>query len=110
MLEPSKTSVLSPVTNTGSRGCSGGGHSGAASRRTKKPETRAAKNITSPAIKNIIASRTLSSGRPHEPLRSSSPPPVGGVGGGTRPLVRRRTGGRSGGDSTASGLTSESPP
>src|SRR2546427_1923765 len=109
-LEASSTSVLNPVTRLGSRGCSGGGHSGAARRSTKKPETRPAKNITSAAMRNTIASRTLSSGRRGEGSRSSpSPPPVGGGGGGVRPFVFRLAGGR-GGASRTSRLTSESPP
>src|SRR5215831_9109616 len=90
-LEASRTSVLTPVTPTGSRGCSGGGHWTAVTRRTRIAETSPPKNITSPQIRNSIASRTLSSsGRRGPGSRSGpSPPPVGGGGGGTCPLARR---------------------
>src|SRR5262245_3877018 len=90
-LEASSTIVLTPVTPTGSRGCSGGGHWTAVTRRTRNAETSPPKNITSPQIRNSIASRTLSSsGRRGPGSRSGpSPPPVGGGGGGTCPLARR---------------------
>src|SRR5262249_27455523 len=101
-LEASRTSVLMPVTPTGSRGCSGGGHWTAVTRRTRNAETSPPKNITSPQIRNSIASRTLSSsGRRGLGSRSGpSPPPVGGGGGGTCPLARR-------GRSTVRVVTSE---
>src|SRR5262245_26759559 len=107
-LEASSTIVLTPVTPTGSRGCSGGGHWTAVTRRTRNADTSPPKNITSPQIKNSIASRTLSrSGRRGPGSRSGpSPPPVGGGGGGTWPLVRR---GRSTVRVVTSGSRSETP-
>src|SRR5262245_30562713 len=106
-LEAIRTSVLRPVTPTGNRGCSGGGQTAAPTRSTRNAETRPAKNITSAAIRNIVARIALSNAArrgdsPSEP----SPPPVGGRGGLEWPLVYDR--GRGG--VSSSRLTSGSPP
>src|SRR5688572_14456024 len=90
-----------PVTAIGRRGCSGGGHTGAASRSTRNAEINPANSIVSPAIRNIVASRALSRmGRRGSGPRSSPPSsPVLGGGAGMRPFGRREAGGRAGGAS-----------
>jgi len=92
-LDASSTTVFTLVTPIGRRGWSGGGQTAAVTRSTRNAETRPPKNMTSPQMRNSIASRTLSSGgRRGAGSRSgpSSPPRGGGIGG-RLPLVRRGT-------------------
>src|SRR3990167_3950781 len=97
-LEARSTSVLRPVTATGRRGWSGGGHTAADRRSTRKAEISPPKNMTSPLIRKIIASRTLSrTGRRGPGSRAPPAPPPAGGGGGPAARPRPRPPGGAGG-------------
>src|SRR2546426_7421637 len=96
-LEARRQSVLSAVTATGSRGCSGGGQTAACVRSTKKPITNEANSIVSAPRKTRSARWALSSGRGSGAGSEGrpSPPSRGESGGGGRRRARSSCGGAS---------------